>query len=62
MTLDTFASNIAETAAPVTGRVLVVDAHRSREATAKNQGQHNLALTILTHQFRLLQAAISERT
>lgn len=29
---------------------------------SKNQGQHNLALTILTHQFRLLQAAISERT
>lgn len=28
---------------------------------AKNQVRHNLALTILTSQFRLLQAAISER-
>lgn len=28
---------------------------------AKNQLQHNLALTILTSQFRLLQAAVSER-
>jgi len=27
----------------------------------KNQLQHNLALTILTSQFRLLQAAVSER-
>jgi flagellar basal-body rod protein FlgB len=27
----------------------------------KNQMQHNLALTIMTSQFRLLQAAISER-
>lgn len=30
-------------------------------AVAKNQGQHNLALSILASQFRLLQAAISER-
>ena len=30
-------------------------------AITKNQQQHNLALTILTQQFRLLQAAISER-
>jgi len=28
---------------------------------AKNQMQHNLALTIMASQFRLLQAAISER-
>jgi flagellar basal-body rod protein FlgB len=28
---------------------------------AKNQSRHNLALSILTSQFRLLQAAISER-
>lgn len=28
---------------------------------AKNQMQHNLAMSILTSQFRLLQAAISER-
>ena len=28
---------------------------------SKNQMQHNLALTILTSQFRLLEAAISER-
>jgi flagellar basal-body rod protein FlgB len=28
---------------------------------AKNQGQHNLALAVLTSQFRLLGAAISER-
>jgi flagellar basal-body rod protein FlgB len=28
---------------------------------AKNQAQHNLALSILNSQFRLLQAAISER-
>ena len=28
---------------------------------AKNQAQHNLALTIMTSQFQLLQAAISER-
>ena len=28
---------------------------------AKNQMQHNLALSIMTAQFRLLQAAISER-
>ena len=28
---------------------------------AKNQMQHNLALTIMTSQFRLLQAAVSER-
>ncbi|MCA9258740.1 MAG: hypothetical protein KDA61_06055 [Planctomycetales bacterium] len=28
---------------------------------AKNQAQHNMALTIMTHQFQLLQAAISER-
>lgn len=28
---------------------------------AKNQMQHNLALTLLGHQFRQLQAAISER-
>lgn len=28
---------------------------------AKNQSRHNLALAILTSQFRLLQAAISER-
>ena len=28
---------------------------------AKNQAQHNLALTIMTSQFRLLQAAISEQ-
>ena len=28
---------------------------------AKNQMQHNLALTLLVNQFRLLQAAISER-
>ena len=27
----------------------------------KNQSLHNLALTIMTHQFRLLQVAISER-
>jgi flagellar basal-body rod protein FlgB len=30
-------------------------------AISKNQMQHNLALSILTSQFRLLQAAISER-
>ena len=28
---------------------------------AKNQAMHNLALTIMTNQFRLLQTAISER-
>ena len=28
---------------------------------SKNQMQHNLAITIMTSQFRLLQAAISER-
>jgi flagellar basal-body rod protein FlgB len=28
---------------------------------SKNQMQHNLALTIMTNQFRLLQAAITER-
>ncbi len=28
---------------------------------AKNQMQHNLALTIMRHQFSLLQAAVSER-
>jgi len=28
---------------------------------AKNQMQHNLALSIMTSQFRLLQAAVSER-
>lgn len=28
---------------------------------AKNQGKFNMALTIMTNQFRLLQAAISER-
>jgi flagellar basal-body rod protein FlgB len=28
---------------------------------SKNQGQHNLALSILVHQFQLLQAAVSER-
>lgn len=28
---------------------------------AKNQSRHNLALAVLTSQFRLLQAAISER-
>jgi flagellar basal-body rod protein FlgB len=28
---------------------------------SKNQAQHNLALTILTNQYRLLQTAISER-
>ena len=27
----------------------------------KNQSQHNLALSILVHQFQLLQAAVSER-
>ena len=27
----------------------------------KNQMQHNLALTMMIHQFRLLQTAISER-
>jgi flagellar basal-body rod protein FlgB len=30
-------------------------------AVAKNEMQHNMALTIMTSQFRLLQAAISER-
>ncbi|MEM9658598.1 MAG: flagellar basal body rod protein FlgB [Planctomycetota bacterium] len=30
-------------------------------AIAKNQAQHNLALSIMTSQFRLLRAAISER-
>ena len=30
-------------------------------AISKNQMQHNLALSIMTSQFRLLQAAISER-
>lgn len=30
-------------------------------AVSKNQIQHNLALTILSSQFRLLQAAITER-
>ena len=30
-------------------------------AISKNQMQHNLALSILTSQFRLLQSAISER-
>lgn len=30
-------------------------------AITKNQLQHNLALTIMANQFRLLQAAISER-
>ncbi len=30
-------------------------------ALSKNQMQHNLALTIMTSQFRLLQAAITER-
>ncbi len=34
--------------------------HQVAELT-KNQVQHNLALTIMTQQFRLLQAAISER-
>lgn len=34
--------------------------HQVTEVT-KNQMQHNLALSILTSQFRLLQAAISER-
>jgi flagellar basal-body rod protein FlgB len=28
---------------------------------AKNQNLHNLAVSILTHQFSLLQAAVSER-
>ena len=28
---------------------------------SKNQGQHNLALTLMTSQFRLLRAAINER-
>jgi flagellar basal-body rod protein FlgB len=28
---------------------------------SKNQGQHNLALSILIHQFQLLQTAVSER-
>lgn len=28
---------------------------------SKNQGQHNLALTLMTAQFRLLRAAITER-
>lgn len=28
---------------------------------SKNQAQHNLALSILVHQFQLLQAAVSER-
>ena len=27
----------------------------------KNQGQHNLALSIMIHQFQLLQTAVSER-
>lgn len=30
-------------------------------AISKNQAQHNLALNVLANQFRLLQAAISER-
>jgi flagellar basal-body rod protein FlgB len=30
-------------------------------AISKNQLQHNLALSIMTSQFRLLQAAISEK-
>jgi flagellar basal-body rod protein FlgB len=28
---------------------------------AKNQAQHNMALSLMTHQFQLLQAAITER-
>ena len=28
---------------------------------AKNQARHNMALGIMTHQFHLLQTAISER-
>ena len=28
---------------------------------SKNQGQHNLALSIMVHQFQLLQTAVSER-
>lgn len=30
-------------------------------ALAKNQQQHNLAIAVMTNQFRLLQAAITER-
>ena len=37
--------------------------HRAASCTeiSKNQGQHNLALSLMTAQFRLLRAAITER-
>jgi flagellar basal-body rod protein FlgB len=38
-----------------------VDMERQVAELTKNQVQHNLALTIMTSQFRQLQAAISER-
>lgn len=38
-----------------------VNLEQQISALSKNQMQHNLALTIMTSQFRLLQAAITER-
>lgn len=38
-----------------------VSIERQVAEIAKNQSMHNLALTIMTNQFRLLQTAISER-
>jgi flagellar basal body rod protein FlgB len=38
-----------------------VDIEQQVAEMAKNQLQHNLALTIMTAQFRLLNVAISER-
>lgn len=39
------------------------DVSMERQVTeiAKNQGQHNLAISLLSAQFRLLRAAVSER-
>lgn len=58
MTLGTLASDIAETAVSVTGRVLVVDAHRSREAMASilcRAGHHVQCVTSAIEALQLLE-------
>jgi len=56
---------LANAAGSIEGILYHDDNNRSLEhqvaAISENQIQHNLALTILTSQFRLLQAAINER-
>ena len=62
---ESFGNRLAEVSEQASGIVYHDDSNVSVEKQiaeiSKNQSRHNLALAIMTSQFRLLQAAISER-